>query len=271
MVVRTQAAETHGGARNLPIGRPIREVRDDTRVRQARVPRRCVSNELPCTAIEKPADSVAVVDEHEAVHTAVELWCRQAQPPIQYAGGFSSSERFLSAYRDGTMPTLSAVIVDPQRASRHMDLAGLDQIVGTGHRVILYTGVATGEIVYTGLRHGALTCLTKSEDKQHLINAIRAARTGAPYHSPGTHDSMLDHRVVGRPTLGPREKEVLMAWLRAETKDEVARVLSISPATVRTHLARIRAKYAAVGRPASSKAALVARAIQDGILFLDEL
>ena len=152
-----------------------------------------------------------------------------------------------------------------------MDLVGLDQIVGTGHPVILYTGVASEEILYTGLRHGALTCLTKSEDKQHLINAIRAARTGAPYYSPGTHDSALNHTAVRRPTLGTREKEVLMAWLRAETKDEVARALGISSATVRTHLGRIRAKYAAVGRPANSKAALVARAIQDGILFLDDL
>jgi DNA-binding NarL/FixJ family response regulator len=226
---------------------------------------------LPRTAIEKPADSVAVVDEHEAVHTAVELWCRQTQPSIQYAGGFSSPERFLSAYRDGALPTLSAVIVDPQRSSRHTDLAGLDQIVGTGHQVIMYTAMAIEQIVYGGLQHGALTCLTKSEDKQHLINAIRAARTGTPYYGPKTHDSMLDDSVVRRPTLGPRETEVLMAWLRADTKDEVACALSISSATVRTHLARIRAKYDAVGRPANSKAALVARAIQDGIVSLDQL
>jgi len=26
--------------------------------------------------------SVAVVDEHDAIHAAVELWCNQAQPPI---------------------------------------------------------------------------------------------------------------------------------------------------------------------------------------------
>lgn len=169
------------------------------------------------------------------------------------------------------MPTLSAVIVDPQRASRRIDFAGVDRIVGAGHRVIVYTAMATEQMIYAGLQHGALTCLTKSEDKQHLINAIRAARTGTPYHGPKTHDSMLKDGAVDRPTLGPREKEVLMAWLRAETKDEVAGALSISPATVRTHLARIRAKYAAVGRPAHSKAALVARAIQDGILLLDEL
>jgi DNA-binding NarL/FixJ family response regulator len=152
-----------------------------------------------------------------------------------------------------------------------MDLAGLDQIVGTGHQVIMYTAMATEQMVYGGLQHGALTCLTKSEDKQHLINAIRAARKGTPYYGPKTHDSMLNDSVVGRPTLGARQKEVLMAWLRAESKGEVACALSISPATVRTHLARIRAKYGAVGRPVNSKATLVARAIQDGFLSLDEL
>ncbi|PXW96891.1 LuxR C-terminal-related transcriptional regulator [Mycolicibacterium moriokaense] len=234
------------------------------------MPRRYVSTGLSIATGIAPVDCIAVVDEHDAIRTAVELWCRHAEPPIRYAGGFSSPERFLSAY-GGAMPTLSAVIVDPQRASRRIDFAGVDRIVGAGHRVIVYTAMATEQMIYAGLQHGALTCLTKSEDKQHLINAIRAARTGTPYHGPKTHDSMLKDGAVDRPTLGPREKEVLMAWLRAETKDEVAGALSISPATVRTHLARIRAKYAAVGRPAHSKAALVARAIQDGILLLDEL
>jgi hypothetical protein len=33
----------------------------------------------------------------------------------------------------------------------------------------------------------------------------------------------------------------------------------------------VRAKYAAVGRPATTKAALVARAIQDGIVNVDDI
>ena len=262
---------THSGIRKRSLGRPNRDVSEEIRARHPHVPHRRVATELPVSAGVQPADSIAIVDEHEAIRTAVELWCRQAQPPIQYAGGFSSSEQFLSVFRGGATPTLSAVIVDPLRTSHHIDLAGVDRIVGAGHRVIVYTAMATEQMVYVGLQHGALTCLTKSEDKQHLINAVHAARTGTPYYGPKTYDSMLDDGVVGRPTLGAREKEVLMAWLRAESKDVVACALSISTATVRTHLARIRAKYAAVGRPANSKAALVARAIQDGILSLDEL
>jgi DNA-binding CsgD family transcriptional regulator len=53
------------------------------------------------------------------------------------------------------------------------------------------------------------------------------------------------------------------------SKDVVARQLQIAPTTVRTHLQRVRAKYAAVERPATTKAALVARAIQDGIVNVD--
>ncbi len=73
-----------------------------------------------------------------------------------------------------------------------------------------------------------------------------------------------------RPSLSAREVEVLLAWLRAESKEEAARMLFISPATVSTHIIRIRAKYAAAGRPAKRKAALFARAIQDGYTTLDE-
>lgn len=78
---------------------------------------------------------------------------------------------------------------------------------------------------------------------------------------------------VDRPLPDPswRRAKVLLAWIRTDSKDGVARQLHIAPTTVRTHLQRIRAKYAAVGRPATTKAALVARAIQDGLIDVDDL
>jgi DNA-binding CsgD family transcriptional regulator len=82
---------------------------------------------------------------------------------------------------------------------------------------------------------------------------------------------MVTDRSLGRPNLPAREEEVLIAWFQTESKDLVAEKLHIAPSTVRTHLQRVRAKYAAVGRPATTKAALVARAIQDGIINLDDL
>lgn len=73
------------------------------------------------------------------------------------------------------------------------------------------------------------------------------------------------------PDLSPREIEVLLHWARSESKNQVARELYVSVGTLNTHLTRIRDKYAAVGRPASTKAGLVARALQDGLLDLDDL
>ena len=49
-------------------------------------------------------------------------------------------------------------------------------------------------------------------------------------------------------------------------KELVGERLFIGPTTVRTHLQRVRAKYAAVGWPAPTKSALLARAVEDGIL-----
>lgn len=74
-----------------------------------------------------------------------------------------------------------------------------------------------------------------------------------------------------RPSLSAREREVLLAWLHLDSKSRVAQELMLSLGTVNTHLTRIRAKYAEVNRPASSKAALVARALQDGLVTVDEL
>lgn len=72
------------------------------------------------------------------------------------------------------------------------------------------------------------------------------------------------------PPLSAREVEVLLAWLRCDSKAAAARELFLSVTTVNTHITRIRAKYAAVGRPAHTKATLFARAVQDGIIDLDD-
>ncbi len=73
------------------------------------------------------------------------------------------------------------------------------------------------------------------------------------------------------PALSPREIEVLTTWLRLDSKEEVGRQLYVAMGTINTHLLRIRAKYEMVGRPAPTKSALLARALQDGFLDLGAL
>ena len=65
-------------------------------------------------------------------------------------------------------------------------------------------------------------------------------------------------------------REHLIPALRAAARD----LPYVSPALgggMDTYIARMRIKYAEVGRPASTKAALVARALQDGLVDLDDL
>ncbi|MEV6559903.1 helix-turn-helix transcriptional regulator [Nocardia sp. NPDC051756] len=78
-------------------------------------------------------------------------------------------------------------------------------------------------------------------------------------------------RVWRDPHLSARELEVLVAWVKCDSKTQVGKQLYLSIGTVNTHITRIRGKYAAVDRAANTKAALVARALQDGLIELDEL
>jgi DNA-binding NarL/FixJ family response regulator len=218
---------------------------------------------------EARTESVAVVDGHDAIHTAVELWCTKAQPPISFAGSYFSAEQFLDEHQPASR--VGAVVLELEMQSHHVDFGALDRIVALRHRVIVYSHIITDEVILSALDRGAVTFVAKSESKEHLIDAIRAAGSDTPYVGPRMAGAMLNDRTIGRPNLAPREKEVLIAWFRTESKDLVARQLEIAPTTVRTHLQRVRAKYAAVGRPATTKAALVARAIQDGIVNVDDM
>jgi DNA-binding NarL/FixJ family response regulator len=215
--------------------------------------------------------SVAVIDEHDAIHAAMELWCSQAQPRIRFVGNYFSAEQFLAEHASPVASDVGAVVLELQMGRYRVDFNTLDHLVARRYRVIVYSHIATDEVILTSLDRGAVTYVVKTEGKVHLIDAIRAARTDMPYVGPRMAEAMVNDRAVGRPNLAPREKEVLIAWFRTESKDLVAEQLQIAPTTVRTHLQRVRAKYAAVGRPAPTKAGLVARAIQDGIVNVDDI
>ena len=73
-----------------------------------------------------------------------------------------------------------------------------------------------------------------------------------------------------RPHLSAREREVLRVWLHSDSKREIAELLHLSVGTVNTYLTRVRGKYAALGRPAKTKSALMARALQDKIVSIDD-
>jgi DNA-binding NarL/FixJ family response regulator len=211
---------------------------------------------------------VAVIDDHDAIQLAVRIWCQQAEPPILVHAGFSQTSEFLAVH--GIGPPV-VVVFDLEQREHRPDFNGLEKVAALGHRVVVYSHLAGDEVILRCLELGAVTFIVKSEGQSHLIDAVRTALANEPYVGPRMAKAIFHDRSVGRPKLGPREKEVLIAWFQTESKDLVGQKLAISSTTVRTHLQRVRAKYAAVGRAAPTKSALVARAIQDGIIFLDDL
>ena len=77
---------------------------------------------------------------------------------------------------------------------------------------------------------------------------------------------MLSDTSSARPRLAPQELRALRLWFQLPKIGNVAREMGIAESTVAQYIARVRVKYAAAGRPAPSKAAMVARAIQDGLI-----
>lgn len=216
------------------------------------------------------AVSVVVVDRQAVVHAGIEHWLIGSTPPIKIAGHFSHPAEFISAYPDAD-PTVDVVLMALTYNDEAPDFRSLRAICSSGHRVIVYSYLASDEIILTCLDHGAISFVAKSESGSHLRDAIYAARTATPHVSPRMAAALLHGQAGRRPHLTDREREVLIAWFETENKDVVGQRLFIEPSTVRTHLQRVRAKYAAIGRPAPTKAALIARAIQDGILSVDQL
>ncbi|MGE2729889.1 DNA-binding response regulator [Mycolicibacterium vaccae] len=213
---------------------------------------------------------IMIIDDHDVVHAGVQAWCADADPAIEIVESFfTPAEYFMASpdIRDG----VDVVVLDLQIEGNRPDFDTLRRLADSDRRVIVYTHIHTDEVILQCLELGAVTYLVKSEGKRHLIDAIHSAHTSTPYVGPRMGKAMLNDSTVGRIKLSEREKQVLVAWFQTESKELVGKRLFIAPTTVRTHLQRARAKYAGVGRPAPTKSALLARAIEDGILSLNDL
>ena len=212
--------------------------------------------------------TIAIIDDHDVVHAGIEAWCSQASPPIALVAKFRHPRDFFATVDQAKR--IDVVLLDPHVDGR-FDFAAVQMLCQTEQRVVIFSHFATDETILTSLELGADTYLVKSEGKRHLIEAIHAAGSATPYLGPRMARALLNDRMSGRTRLSEREKEVLRAWFQTESKEVVGQRLHIASTTVRTHLQRARAKYALGGRPAPTKSALLARAIEDGILSLDEV
>lgn len=215
--------------------------------------------------------NLAIIDDHDVVHAGVAAWCAESDPPITVVNAFHSPAEYFAKYPDLPNRDADVLLFDLQIDGRRPDWDLLAKLCAAGQRVIVYSHMFTDEVILASLDLGVATYLVKSEGQRHLISAIHATHAGESYVGPRMAKALINDGTLGRTKLSEREKEVLIAWFQTESKELVAKRLYIAPTTVRTHLQRARAKYAAVGRPAPTKSALLARAVEDGILSLSDL
>ena len=115
-------------------------------------------------------------------------------------------------------------------------------------RIIALTPRADAAMARQALAQGFRGCLTKDDDTRTLVTAIRAVADGETVVPPH-----LARRAVGRwahdreeemliDQLTPRELEVVRMIAAAASSEEIARRLSISVNTVRSHIQSIFTK-----------------------------
>ncbi|MFB6616544.1 response regulator [Streptomyces sp. NPDC056367] len=120
-----------------------------------------------------------------------------------------------------------------------------------GCRVIMLTTFDLDSYVYAALAAGASGFLLKDVTPEHLAAAVRLVGTGDALLSPSITRRLVERCGPGpgaaapHPELAaltPREREVLTLMGRGRSNAELARDLTLSEATVKTHVARIFAK-----------------------------
>jgi DNA-binding NarL/FixJ family response regulator len=128
----------------------------------------------------------------------------------------------------------------------------LESRPGQDVRVIMLTTFDLDQYVYAALAAGASGFLLKAVSPEHLVAAVLLVRTGDALLAPSITRRLVERfapqpggaGVSGRDlsVLTPRELEVLGLLARGMSNAELASALTLSEATVKTHVARILAK-----------------------------
>lgn len=134
-----------------------------------------------------------------------------------------------------------------------------------GMQVLIYTQGRTSSECRRALTAGALTVLDKADPLPLVLEAIREAADGVASPTPGLAQALERERQL-MPLLSEREQTALALYAANLPAKSVARRMGVTEGTVKVFLRRVRAKYAAIDRPAQTKLELYQRALEDGLL-----
>ena len=139
-------------------------------------------------------------------------------------------------------------------------------------QVLILTTFDLDEYVYDALSAGASGFLLKDAEPDEIVSAIHVVAAGDALIEPSITRRLIETFVATRPAtpaaaaaglsqLTDREREILTLVARGLNNEQIGERLFISPATVKTHLARIMGKL-----DAHDRAQLVVRAYESGLV-----
>ncbi|MFE5623509.1 response regulator [Streptomyces virginiae] len=206
------------------------------------------------TTHPEAAPRVVIADDQELVRTGFRMILTARG--IDVVGEADNGAEAVAAARrlrpDVVLMDIRMPVMDGLQAARRI-LAQLPDC-----RVIMLTTFDLDQYVYAALAAGASGFLLKDVTPAHLAAAVRLVDTGDALLAPSITRRLVERFATGTPTAGPgpavpavhrdlaaltpREREVLTLMGRGLSNSELAQKLTLSEATVKTHVARIFAK-----------------------------
>ena len=202
------------------------------------------------TADPVQAPRVVIADDQALVRGGFRLILSTAGIPVvaEAADGKEAIAAVLKHRPDVVLMDIRMPVMDGLEATRRI----LESRPGQDVRVIMLTTFDLDQYVYAALAAGASGFLLKAVSPEHLVAAVLLVRTGDALLAPSITRRLVE-RFAPRPggpalpgrdlsVLTPREHEVLGLIARGMSNAELASALTLSEATVKTHVARILAK-----------------------------
>ena len=189
---------------------------------------------------------VVVADDQTLVRGGFRLILGAAGIPVvaEAADGREAVAAALKHRPDVVLMDIRMPEMDGLEATRRILAAARG---GDGPRIIMLTTFDLDQYVYAALSAGASGFLLKDVSPEHLIAAVRLVRRGDALLAPSITRRLVERFAPradnqGLSVLTPRELEVLGLIARGLSNAEVAAALTLSEATVKTHVARILGK-----------------------------
>ncbi|WP_440713541.1 helix-turn-helix transcriptional regulator [Gordonia sp. FQ] len=207
---------------------------------------------------------IGVVEDHESMVLGVRAML-DGHPGLTLASSSDTVPGLLDQ-----RPELDLVLLDLRLADGSSPTANIDALHAAGLPVLVYTGAENPYLVRLAAKAGVLGIVRKSAPVDAVVEAIAAAAEGHPVITTEWAAAIDGDPDLDAVDLSPRQQEVLSLYASGEKADRVARLTGLTTETVNDYVGRIRAKYAAAGRPAGTKIDLYRRAVEDGLLPMPE-